>query len=63
MVYIVQPRVIHVSEFKMICFARSGLAELKVQDALHQLCPIEIQRVPHVPSSPIATSQKVKRSR
>lgn len=60
MVYIVQPRVIHFSEFKMICFAKSGLAELEIQDALHQLCPIEIQRVPHVPSSPIATSQKVK---
>ena len=60
MVYIVQPRVIHFSEFKMICFAKSGLAELEIQDALHQLCPIEIQRVPHVLNSPIATSQKLK---
>ena len=63
MVYIVQPRVIHISDFKMICFAQVGLSELEIQDALHQLCPIEIQRAPRVQSSPIATSQNVKRSR
>lgn len=59
-VYIVHPKVIHISDFKMICFAQVGLSELEIQDALRQLCPIEIQRAPRVQSSPIAASQNVK---